>query len=144
MKTDIVSTLRAMNLDGVNHVGYAADVIESLQTQLANAEKRAASNYKDAIECTTLLAASQAREKVLRDALEHMCMTFTATSKYDGMLVSRALDQPTDDTALKAALAAERERCAKVCDSVWNGDADTYDYSVACNECAITIRELGD
>ena len=45
---------------------------------------------------------------------------------------------------VQALLANERERCAKVCDSVWDGDADTYDYSVACNECAITIRELGD
>lgn len=34
---DIVSTLRAMNLDGFNHVGYAADEIERLREALAEA-----------------------------------------------------------------------------------------------------------
>ncbi len=37
--------------------------------------------------------------------------------------------------------AAEREACAKVCDTVWNGDADTYESTEACNDCAAAIRE---
>ena len=129
MKTDIVSTLRAMNLDGVNHVGYAADVIESLQTQLANAEKRAASNYKDAMECTTLLAASQAREGVLRDFI----FDYTEIEPNNEAMIARydTCVKPTDDTSLKAALAAERERCAKIA-QMYSSDA------------AYQIRALGD
>jgi len=36
--------------------------------------------------------------------------------------------------------ADEREVCAKVCDTVWNGDADTFESTEACNECAAAIR----
>jgi hypothetical protein len=43
--------------------------------------------------------------------------------------------------AFEAGRVAEREECAKVCDTVWNGDADTYEYSTAANECAEAIRE---
>lgn len=43
----------------------------------------------------------------------------------------------------KLVAAKEREACAKVCDTTWNGDADTYDYTEACNDCAEAIRERG-
>lgn len=39
--------------------------------------------------------------------------------------------------------AAEREACAKVCDTEWNGDSDTYEYANASNECAEAIRASG-
>jgi hypothetical protein len=42
--------------------------------------------------------------------------------------------------AHEAGRVAEREECAKVCDTDWNGDADTYAYSEAANECAEAIR----
>ena len=45
--------------------------------------------------------------------------------------------------AAKAA-AKEREACAKVCDDEWNGDADTYEYSIAANDCAAAIRARGE
>ena len=35
-----------------------------------------------------------------------------------------------------------REKCASHLDSEWNGDADTYEYSEACNDCAERIRAL--
>ena len=35
-----------------------------------------------------------------------------------------------------------REKCASRLDSEWDGDADTYEYSEACNECAERIRTL--
>jgi PHP family Zn ribbon phosphoesterase len=38
----------------------------------------------------------------------------------------------------------EREACAKVCDTEWNGDSDTFEYAVACNECAEAIRARGE
>ena len=37
----------------------------------------------------------------------------------------------------------ERKACAELCDEVWDGDADTYDYYRAANECAKAIRERG-
>jgi hypothetical protein len=40
--------------------------------------------------------------------------------------------------------AKEREACAKVCDDEWNGDADTYEYSIAANDCAAAIRARGE
>ena len=46
--------------------------------------------------------------------------------------------------AWDAATKAEREACAKVCDTTWNGDADTYEYTEACNECAEAIRMRSD
>ena len=36
------------------------------------------------------------------------------------------------------------ERCAVVCDVEWNGDSDTYEYSIAANDLAAAIRELGE
>jgi hypothetical protein len=44
----------------------------------------------------------------------------------------------------KAEILAEREACAKVCDTVWNGDADTYEGAEASNDCAAAIRERGN
>jgi hypothetical protein len=38
----------------------------------------------------------------------------------------------------------EREACAKVCDDEWDGDADTYEYSIAANDCAAAIRARGE
>ena len=94
--TDIVERLRAMNEDGVNHVLEAADVIKELRK---------------------ILAASQAREKVLRDALTELRLSLDPNDWLGNRTMHGWIDdklaQPTDDTALKAALAAERERCAK-------------------------------
>ena len=39
--------------------------------------------------------------------------------------------------------ADEREACAKVCDTVWDGDADTYEGAEASNDCAAAIRARG-
>jgi len=41
-------------------------------------------------------------------------------------------------------ITVEREACAKVCDTRWNGDADTYDYTEASNDCAAAIRARGN
>ena len=45
-----------------------------------------------------------------------------------------------------AAIIEKRtiERCAVVCDVEWNGDSDTYEYSIAANDLAAAIRELGE
>lgn len=41
-----------------------------------------------------------------------------------------------------AVAAAVIEACAAVCDNEWDGDADTYEASVAYNECADAIRAI--
>ena len=43
----------------------------------------------------------------------------------------------------KMVAAKEREACAKVCDTEWDGDSDTYEYAEASNECAAAIRARG-
>jgi hypothetical protein len=52
------------------------------------------------------LAASQAREQVLRDALVEVCRTHG--------IHHEALDKQSDDSALDARLVAERERVAQM------------------------------
>ena len=44
--------------------------------------------------------------------------------------------------AFDAGLAAGLEAAAKVCEDDWNGDADTYQDSIAFNVCADAIRNL--
>jgi hypothetical protein len=34
------------------------------------------------------------------------------------------------------------EACAQECDTEWNGDSDTYEASLAANDCAAAIRTL--
>ena len=41
-----------------------------------------------------------------------------------------------------AAQAEAFETAAKLCDTDWNGDADTYASADAYNECAAAIREM--
>ena len=44
--------------------------------------------------------------------------------------------------AFDAGRAAGLEAAAKVCEDDWNGDADTYQDSIAFNVCADAIRNL--
>jgi len=168
-----------------NQICHTVIITSDEYAELKNAEKRAARNYKDAIECTTLLAASKAREKVLRETLSDetdVWEDLQAGAVEDGeewMLyfsgqrlsaLSKTLAQPTDDTALKAAiniaiaeflestgqyvtndasrnaaLAAERERCAKVCDDLRraNYSGETGDWIDGTEDCAKAIRAIG-
>lgn len=111
------------------------------------------------------LAASQAREKVLRDALFELANLHVVvySQSPEGRAYMKKLGDlmvVSDDTALKAALKAERERCAKVCDAEqahWekmrtgaNKSASEhvlYGYSgrdESAGACAMYIRALGD
>ena len=63
------------------------------------------------------LEAAQAREKVLRDALDNVLLNATAYFPEPMLeMVEDALAQPTDDTALRAALESERIKTAVVFD----------------------------
>ena len=44
--------------------------------------------------------------------------------------------------AFDAGRAAGLEAAAKVCDTDWNGDSDSYEWANSCNECADAIRNL--
>ena len=70
-------------------------------------------------------------------------------AKEAGMAVSKCGNgywDNTKDLERFAAIIEKRtiERCAVVCDVEWNGDSDTYEYSIAANDLAAAIRELGE
>ena len=112
--------------------------------QVANTVMITADEYnvmKTAVlQCDMKLQACQAREKALRDALKTAQETTYSDKLSDEWL--DLLAQPTDDTALKQLLAAEREkergRIAKMCDQYAWGIG-----GVAAN-IAKAIRNLGD
>lgn len=119
---NVVQRLRAMNADGVGYVGHAADVIEALQNDLRieilQRERKIAEadSFIKAIADTCefaerVAAESQAREKDMRDVLL-LSIESSSSWRYSDFLEARTkvLEQPTDDTALKQMLAAERER----------------------------------
>ncbi len=103
-----------------------------------------------------LLAEGQAREKVLRDALESVRQygSDTLSGRIDGPddrawqrgavleMTRRArvtIDAPTDDTALRAALKAERVRCKDACEKIHERGFRTTAW-----ECVEAIRALDD
>jgi len=92
------------------------------------------------------LAASQAREKVLRDALDAYRGQIDQYGKSG--LAERALAQHPDDTALRERLKAEREWCAKVCKQVSDSLNDEYpddpSLKFAADECFNAVSVLGD
>lgn len=114
----------------------AAEVIEKLEQQLARQRQQledyALSNIQDRQE----LAAAQAREKVLRDALEDTINNLRCTESWAWEPLVELFHLPADNAALKAALAAERERCAEAVDDFVN----EHTYLRVGN----VIRALGD
>ena len=90
---------------------------------------------------TDSLEASQAREKVLRDALNNQlndCINFDGGKLTIQVMEASTsvLNQPADDTALRAALKAERERVAK--------HFESRSYLGSGHQLAIEIRALED
>ena len=89
------------------------------------------------------LVEAQARIKVLRAALEKVRLK--TDPKYGVPTINAALDQPDDHAALDAALKAERERCAKVCDEqIFNTNVLLSDpaQSSAAWQIRCAIREM--
>ena len=120
---------------------YLEVEIGRLTDQLSVEIKNKQEFERDWLECCDKLAASQAREKVLLECLDYIDRTgrlWGGEAMRSAQLANAARAQPTDDSALKALLAAERERCAKVCERQYLGapyQGDVY---------AIAIRALGD
>lgn len=166
--------------------------IDDLRRELAalksgfDAERKVADkSEREAFDLGRQLAASQAQIKVLRDALEKIKDTRVIPATIYG-IAHKALAQPTDDSALRELLkaereailelrnhedvlapvgqsawgeayqdrwiagerlaelvaAAERERCAKVCDSRILNDHSRED--VEARNCAKAIRAIKD
>ena len=145
---DIVERLRTASPIGL--CADAADVIETLQNRLAEVSA-------DWLTTRYVLTACQANNKVLQELVPRpLPDNFIGFGKYyaehadkyaprtDEMRKFKidyinkcleALAQPTDDTAFKAALAAERERCAMAIEHI----ALTTGFV-----CAKHIRALGE
>ena len=85
------------------------------------------------------LAAAGADNKRLRDALEAMVMYAKAEGK--GLRIAdEALAQPTDDSALRELLKAERERCAKVADE-WQTAIHDPRYQCDCAKAILAMED---
>ena len=81
-----------------------------------------AESQKNDMYAMKLLAESQAREAKLRDFI----FDYVDVEPNNERMLARydTCVKPTDDTALREALKAEREKCAKVCDQhTWAADA---------------------
>lgn len=144
----------------------AADDIERLEAELAAEVEGHLGKEQVLIE---QLAASQAREKVLRDRLVYVDSYLEERDENFVNLrgdIAIELSMSTDDTALqtllleqhnavveehrkvsdeflKAALAAERERCAIIAETPISGEQDDITME-AKDRVAKAIRELGD
>ena len=81
------------------------------------------------------MAESQAREKVLRDALEYILPDTPDQCR----VKNNALFLADDDTALRAALAAEREKCLKACEEI-----HIRGFRTTAWECCDAVRALGE
>ena len=103
-----------------------------------------------------LLAEGQARERELRDALAKIKAHVTgeaapnwsggeATYRSRGYLadICEVAQQPTDDTAIKATLAAERTRCAMEVRRFYKGSSAEI-WNDAVGVCEQAIHALGD
>ena len=66
---------------------------------------------------------------------------FAALVREDAIAETNAKANASWALMCEKMVAIEREACAKVCDTEWNGDSDTYEYTNASNECAAAIRE---
>jgi hypothetical protein len=91
------------------------------------------------------LTECQARELLLRTHLDSLIdwasrTTVSGCTPIEILWATAALKTPYDDTALKAALSAERERCVVACGKVFVETGDVY----AAEACAIAILALGD
>jgi len=143
---------------------------ESLRLQLAIVRTLRDCAEQDANQFEQQLTECKAREKVLRDALTaiidqaqestdqyHESMKGYRQARHDRMdadiqLARDALAMPSDSTALdealKQAVAAEREACAKVCENSvygltideWNGMTKKEHGAHAGRMCAEQIR----
>ena len=117
--------------DNADEKAFAARIMSVLVREFPNnlvmSYREIASDYQH---CANQLAAAQAQIKVLREALNAAKHPIEPILTLE--LIEEALAQPTDDSALREMLAAEREKAAKVCET----QTDAL-------SCADAIRAMG-
>ena len=133
--TDLIEKMRRLGSDGSTGYGMpiaseAADYITHLGVELS---QRAEDIHE--------LQRELAEYKVLYDHASS-----AASCCEEALAASQAREEPTDDSVLKAALAEERERCAKVCKELRNTNysAETDEWVNGTVDCAEAIRALED
>jgi len=76
--------------------------------------------------------------------LDDVAKHFTTAIIHDGINPALAALYLDIEQYAAEQVVAEREACAALCDAEWNGDSDTYEYTLACNELADAIRARGE
>ena len=142
--------------------------IEILQRErkLAEADLFIAAVFDTCEYAERVAAESQAREKEMTETLHRIAMNISGDT-VPQVIAGEGLGRPSDDTALrqllaaefakgyergcsgyheglKIALAAERERCAKVCEDEPERLSGDGVYRCDQQACADAIRALGD
>ena len=129
----------------------AADALEAQQSWIDSLEQNAKDADRLYAELKTELAAAQAQIRVLRESLDDFAHNWDCDDdahKYGtpcrACAAEEALAQPTDDSALRELLKAERERCAKVCEKKYpHYDGSEHPCFEDAEECAAAIRAMG-
>lgn len=110
------------------------EIIESLRREVEELRVERNMHLNNSVAFSEQLAASQAREVVLRDAVQHLIVEAKLTSsQYE--ICRQALATPPDNTALIELCDKAREQAAVVCDSFQARDA-----SIDPAFCAGAIR----
>lgn len=118
--------------------GTALDGRHHAEQEVAHLHTEADRHVQEIAELKKEILKGQAREKVLMDAMQNYFTQYPHMMK--GYVVD-ALNQPSDNTALKAALAAERNRCVTELLSRHANGNRKYDTR---DDCVFAIRALGD
>ena len=122
------------------------DMLERLARERDHWQERAEARLLGNHELVRKITSAQAREAKLRKVLHSigLCEFNSMSSRQEmGTLAREAFALPTDDSALREALAQERERCAKVCaDHPGHVPSNNWNASSALGSCDQTIRGM--
>ena len=168
--TDLIARLREDEENCHENAGEAADALESLEQQVAAqqaqmyADRKQALVWRDQVAALTQklenmtganmlnanalrlnqnkLGAAQADNARLRDVMEEAVQyAYIHGASHQVAMYKTALATPLEDSALQAALKAERERCAKLVGSCWD-DSCCLEGSPMLHNLAAAIRGL--
>lgn len=139
--TDIVERLRTIDISWSDEGELAAEAavqIVGMRQEIASIKAQLDESKANDLFAMKLLAESQAREKVLRDALFELANLHVVVHSQspEGRAYMKKLGDlmaSTDDTALNKLLAAERERCI-----------NCYSPDFTATDWIDAIRALGD
>ena len=140
---DIPDDNPAYNLEfNLEELGVFVELVkEQQQSWIASLEQNARDADRMYKELETELAAAQAQLKDMRSRLG--MIVWSNNSEWQSDAAREILDTPTD-SALREMLAAERERCAKVCEKKYpHYDGSEHPCFEDAEECAAAIRAMG-